>query len=113
MSWAQAAAVLVILIAGTLLMIRPDNPQNEFDVVALSRIFEQQKQNLLVDYKDVPALTDNWMEQLQELESAAETIAYSLRSDPNNSTLLEMLEQVYLQQLSLIQAVHQTDCQSI
>lgn len=111
--WIQAAAILILLVTGTLLFIKPDQPGNKVDIAALSRLFEDQKQNLLISYKDVPALTGNWIEQLQELEDAADTISASLEENPNNTVLLGMLKQVYMQQLDLIQTVHQTDYRSI
>lgn len=108
-----AAAAVLLIVAGLWLFIRPTGNGNETDAAAMSRLFEQQKQIMLTDYRQIPALTGNWTQQLEELESAARAIQDALKNDPDNGVLLGMLRQVYMQQLDLIRTVHQPDYQSI
>ncbi|MCF2862680.1 hypothetical protein ABMY44_12685 [Pseudoalteromonas sp. Cnat2-41] len=100
-----AAAILVAVIGLNLPSQQGSQPSNQFAVI--SDVFEQQKQNLLVQYQAQPALTDNWQQQLQELEQAEQAIKTALEEQPNNRALLNMLAQVYQQQLNLINNVHQ------
>ena len=75
-------------------------------VSQLSQQHEEQKQFLLTGYAQQPALTDNWQAQLTELDEAATAIKTALREDPNNAAMVNMLQQVYQQQIKLIQSVH-------
>lgn len=75
-------------------------------VRALTEQHAQQKQALLADFQGQPAATENWQEQLTELDEAAEAIKKALEEDPNNLALLKMLQQVYQQQIALIEKVH-------
>lgn len=72
----------------------------------MSQQHETQKESLLVSFQDQPALTENWQEQLTELDDAADAIKAALKQDPTNTALLKMLQQVYQQQISLIERVH-------
>lgn len=82
-------------------------------VQALSQQHEQQKQALLVEYTDSPALADNWQQQLDELDDAAAAIKAALAQDPDNTALLRMLQNVYQQQIVLIERVHAPKWQRI
>ena len=82
-------------------------------VQALSQQHEQQKQSLLVQYDETPALTENWQAQLTELDQAAEAIKAALDEDPDNTALLRMLQNVYQQQIALIERVHAPKWQQI
>ena len=82
-------------------------------VKALSQQHEQQKQALLVEYTDTPALADNWQQQLDELDDAAAAIKAALAQDPDNTALLRMLQNVYQQQITLIERVHAPKWQRI
>ncbi|NKB37341.1 MAG: hypothetical protein GKR93_09255 [Gammaproteobacteria bacterium] len=73
----------------------------------LNQQHERQKQFLLSSYEQQPALTNNWQTQLQELDDAATTIKVALKNDPADANLIGMLQQVYQQQIKLIQSVHQ------
>jgi hypothetical protein len=79
----------------------------------LSALFEQQKQALLVQYEAQPALTNDWQQQLDELEQAEQAVKLALQNDPENAALLKMLAQVYQQQLDLINRVHAPSWQQI
>ena len=72
----------------------------------LSSQHQTQRDQLLVSLEGQPALTENWQEQLQELDDAAAAIKAALAQDPNNAALLKMLQNVYQQQISLIERVH-------
>ena len=82
-------------------------------VVMLEQQHSQQKQALLTHYAGQEAVTDNWQEQLLELDKAAEAIKVALKNDPNNMALLKMLQQVHQQQISLIETVYQPKWQKI
>ena len=82
-------------------------------VQALSQQHEQQKQSLLVQYTDTPALTENWQAQLTELDQAANAIKAALNEDPDNTALLRMLQNVYQQQIALIERGHAPKWQQI
>jgi hypothetical protein len=75
-------------------------------VAALSEQHQQQKNALLVKFQDQPALTQNWQEQLDELDEAAVAIKSALENEPNNMALLKMLQAVHQQQINLIERVH-------
>lgn len=82
-------------------------------VALLAQQHQEQKEALLVSYKESVPLTQNWQAQLSELDDAAEAIKVALKEDPNNKALLKMLQQVYQQQISLIENVHSPKWQKI
>ena len=57
-------------------------------VASLSEQHLQQKNALLVRFRDQPALTQNWQDQLTELDDAANAIKIALENEPNNMALL-------------------------
>jgi hypothetical protein len=75
-------------------------------VAALSAQHEEQKSALLIQYQGRTALTQNWQQQLAELDSAAVAIKKALANEPNNMALLKMLQSVHQQQINLIERVH-------
>lgn len=75
-------------------------------VASLSEQHLQQKNALLVRFKGQPALTQNWQEQLTELDAASDAIKVALENEPNNMALLKMLQSVHQQQINLIERVH-------
>ncbi len=116
---AVAAGVMVIGLTSWLTFKNVDLPsvrttgQNLQYVNWMTESFEQQKQTLLVKYEDTPAMTDNWQEQLKQLDDAAKAIKKALAQDPSNAQLIKMLQQTYQQQLDLINAVNQDPWQMI
>lgn len=66
----------------------------------------QQKSALLASYSDTSAATENWQQQLNELEQAGEAIKAALKEDPDNVALMKMLQHTYQQQIDLIEKVH-------
>jgi hypothetical protein len=75
-------------------------------VASLSEQHLEQKNALLVRFQDQPALTENWQEQLTELDNASDVIKAVLENEPNNMALLKMLQSVHQQQINLIERVH-------
>lgn len=104
MPLASAAAVLLVCAVGFNVQQQSVEPMSQ--LAQMSDVFTQQKQSLLVQYQAQPALTDNWQQQLSELEDAEQAIKTALEEEPNNRALLSMLAQVYQQQLNLINTVH-------
>lgn len=82
-------------------------------VQQLSEQHVKQKDALLVSLKGQVALTQNWQQQLQELDEAAIAIKKALVNEPNNVALLKMLKQVHQQQIALIERVHTPAWQKI
>ncbi len=110
-AWSAIAACTVAALVGIRLYTAA--PQGQDPLQAMNRYFEQQKQGLLVQYQSQPALTDNWQQQLAELEVAEKAIKQALENEPENPALLKMLAQIYQQQLDLINKVHQPAWQQI
>ena len=105
--YALAAAIAVIGIVGLMSFNLAQTPLKGNDLVAsLSAQHQQQKQALLVQFKDQPALTSNWQDQVAELDRAELAIKAALKNEPNNLALLKLLQNVYQQQISLIERVH-------
>ena len=75
-------------------------------VASLSEQHLEQKNALLIRFKGQPALTQNWQDQLTELDDAAEAIKMALENEINNMALLKMLQHVHQQQINLIERVH-------
>jgi hypothetical protein len=111
--WIGIAASIAVLGLVSLLSLNigrsPDSGQEKMQqlISNLNNQYESQKQLLLTSYEQQPALTDNWQEQLQELDSAASVIKTALEDDPGDANLIKLLQQVYQQQIKLIQSVHQ------
>lgn len=105
--YAIAAAVALVGLVG-LMSFKPSSPPpGGSELIAnLSAQHQLQKQALLVQFKDQPALTSNWQEQVAELDQAASAIKAALKNEPNNMALLKLLQNVYQQQISLIERVH-------
>lgn len=102
-----AASFAVFGLLGWLSINQQTNMLSGEDLVtALSEQHQQQKHALLVRLKDQPALTQNWQQQLTELDEAAGAIKTALENEPNNMALLKMLQSVHQQQINLIERVH-------
>ncbi|MBO1254379.1 hypothetical protein J3L16_01625 [Alteromonas sp. 5E99-2] len=101
------ATVAVFGLIGWLsLNYQPNRLSGEDLVRALSEQHVKQKEALLVTFQDQPALTENWQQQLSELDDAADAIKMALKNEPNNMALLRMLQSVHQQQINLIERVH-------
>jgi hypothetical protein len=102
-----AAAFAIFGLIGWLSFGLQTNVLSGSDLVAsLTEQHQQQKGALLVEFRDQPALTENWQDQLNELDEAAEAIKLALENEPNNMALLKMLQTVHQQQINLIERVH-------
>ncbi|MBE0369684.1 hypothetical protein [Pseudoalteromonas aurantia] len=104
-----AACFIVALVTWQAVMVQPKHDA----MASMTHFFDQQKQTLLVQYEQQPALVTGWQIQLQELENAELAIKQALENDPQNAALLKMLAQVYQQQLDLINKVHTPRWQQI
>jgi len=82
-------------------------------IEALSTQQQQQVNSLLASYESTPALTQDWQQQLKELDDAANAVKLALKEDPDNSALIKMLHHVYQQQIALIERVHAPKWQQI
>ncbi|ESP91906.1 MULTISPECIES: Anti-sigma-K factor rskA [Pseudoalteromonas] len=111
--WRQVSAIAAATCIGMCVMYFTLSTPEQNNMMQMSQYFEQQKQILLVQYGNQPALTNDWQVQLQELEEAEQAIKLALQNDPQNAALLQMLAQVYQQQLDLIERVHQPRWQEI
>ena len=112
--WAVAAAVGFVGVLSWYGMNQPQTALTQEDLVAaLSSQHEAQKDELLVQFEGQPALTQNWEQQLKELDEAADAIKAALKQDPNNVALLKMLQNVHQQQIDLIERVHAPKWQQI
>ncbi|MGJ8681269.1 hypothetical protein [Paraglaciecola sp.] len=102
-----AASVAMFGLLGGLSIYQQQVNLTGSDLVAsLSQQHLQQKNELLVSYKEQTPLTENWQQQLKDLDLAADAIKTALENDPNNMPLLKMLQNVHQQQISLIERVH-------
>lgn len=113
--YAVAATFAFIGLFGWFTVNQPDQGMigGQELVAALSNQHEDQKDALLVKFRDQPALTQNWEQQLDELDDAAKAIKTALKEDPNNIALLKMLQNVHQQQIELIERVHAPKWQQI
>lgn len=104
---ALAASVALVAVLGwNGLQTSPELAPSTNLVSHMMQQHDEQKSVLLASLSESAELTDNWQSQLQELEQAASAIEAALQNDPDNITLLKMLQQVHQQQLALIERVH-------
>lgn len=101
-----AAVAMLALVSWKGLLPSDEMISGDELVAALSAQHEEQKNALLVQFEGKSALTDNWQQQLTELDNAAEAIKKALQNEPNNMALLKMLQSVHQQQINLIERVH-------
>lgn len=80
---------------------------------ALSAQHQMQKNELIASFEGQQSATQNWQEQISELDEAALAIKKALAEEPNNAALLNMLKKVHEQQISLIEQVHKPAWQQI
>lgn len=75
-------------------------------VDSMTQQHSAQKDALLVSVSETQPLTQDWQQQLNDLEAAALAIRTALEKEPDNVALLKMLQQVHQQQIDLIERVH-------
>jgi len=111
---ASAASVFIAVVAVQFMPAsNPKIDSSQAGIAALVDTYEEHKGLLLAQYKDKPALTTNWQQQLNDLEAAAQTIRASLDNNPDNAVLIKLLGKLYQQQLDLINKVHSPQWQQI
>ena len=106
-TFAIAASVFVAITVGLFAYETGKTVQGDALIAALTEQHQNQKQSLLIRFKDRPAATNNWQQQLDELDEAAAAIKKALAEEPNNPALLKMLKNVYEQQMAIIDRVHE------
>lgn len=89
------------------------SPNNYALVEVQSAQQQQYLTTLLASYEKTPALTENWQQQLNELDEAADAIKKALKEDPDNTALIKMLHHVFQQQIALVERVHAPKWQQI
>jgi len=111
---ALAASVMLVALLSWQGLMKPAGTKVSPGLVAqMTQQHAEQKSVLLASFSESPELTSNWQVQLQELEEAAQAIEAALGNEPENITLLKMLQQVHQQQLQLIETVHAPKWQAI
>ena len=106
-TFAIAASVFVAVTVGLFAYETGKTVQGDALIAAMTEQHQNQKQSLLIRFKDRPAATNNWQQQLDELDEAAAAIKKALAEEPNNPALLKMLKNVYEQQMAIIERVHE------
>ena len=106
MTYGLAASLVVMSFVAWFSFQSGKTVQGSELVAVLSEQHQAQKQALLVQYKNQTSATENWQQQISELDEAANAIKKALEEEPNNPALLKMLKHVYEQQMSLIERVH-------
>jgi hypothetical protein len=111
--YAIAASVLVAMVVAYFSFQTGRLELGQDLVKQMSQQHTVQKDALLTSFKGQPATTQNWLQQLDELDAAAVAIKKALENEPNNAALLKMLQKVYQQQIMLIERVHAPAWQQI
>ena len=107
---AVAASIAACLLGILFVTQMRSSSSTESNVVAqLDALHQQEMSALKVAFQKTPSLTNNWSEQLRDMDKAAEAIKAALKHDPQNLTLLKMLSDVYQRQIDLLKTVHEPD----
>lgn len=101
-----AASICVMALVGYFSFQTGVNTTGQELVNQLSAQHSEQKQALLSSLAGQQSTTQNWQQQLEELDEAAVAIKTALKNEPNNAALLKMLKRVHEQQIALIERVH-------
>jgi hypothetical protein len=112
-AFALAASVLVAMLIGYFSFQSGRLESGQDLVLQMSQQHSKHKDALLTSLDGQPATTQNWQQQLDELDQAAIAIKKALENEPNNPALLKMLQKVYQQQIMLIERVHAPAWQQI
>ena len=116
--WLASAAsfALVVSLGWYTLLQSPINDLSEQSAAIVESLSVQHQDSvsaLLVNFEGQQAVTENWQDQLRQLDEAALAIKGALEQDPANTALLMMLQHVYQQQIALIERVHAPKWQQI
>jgi hypothetical protein len=107
---AAIAASIVLIFGISLYFITwqgPDPLRNgriEEYIGVLQYEHQQNKQALLVQYRDQQPFYPDWEVQMRDLEQAEQVIFQALRDDPENLELLKILRQVQAKEIELLDA---------
>jgi len=119
-SWA-ASVVVAVLLSWQLNHVFSPSPENvtqqtSYDAVSFIKYnFQLQKQSLLVSYgkPETKQLPIKMKQELQQLESAQNTIYKALANDKNNQDLLNLLQWTQQQELKLLEQLYRPRWQTI
>ncbi|MFT6267346.1 MAG: hypothetical protein ACJAVV_000143 [Alphaproteobacteria bacterium] len=111
--YALAASVTLALLVGYFSFQTGRVESGQALIVQMSEQHSLQKDSLLTSLQGQPTTTQNWQQQIAELDEAAVAIKKALENEPNNAALLKMLQRVYEQQIALIERVHAPAWQQI
>jgi uncharacterized protein YhaN len=110
---AIAASIFVAMVIGFFSFEHGRLESGQALIVQMSSQHSAQKEALLTSLAGQPTTTQNWQQQLNELDEAAVAIKKALENEPNNAALLKMLQRIYEQQITLIERVHAPAWQQI
>jgi hypothetical protein len=113
--WIGIAASVVICAMGSWIFLsRPADSSSDMARVVdqLDSLHQQEMAALKVAFKSTKPLTNNWNQQLSDMDRAADAIKQALKQDPQNVTLLKMLSDVYQKQIDLLKTVHEPNLQN-
>jgi len=110
--WLAVAASLLVVVSAVGVWFRAHHVGTSAPSYAnyAERLDEQHRNTiaaLKAAYRNTPALTTDWNDQLNVMERAADSVRKALRDDPDNIALLRMLNEVYQQEIDLLRKVHQ------
>ncbi|MFT4653078.1 MAG: hypothetical protein ACJA0G_001238 [Kangiellaceae bacterium] len=112
-AFAIAASLVMALLVGYFSFQTGRVESGQALIMQMSEQHSVQKDALLTSLQGQPTTTQNWQQQLAELDEAAVAIKKALENEPNNAALLKMLQRVYEQQIALIERVHAPAWQQI
>jgi len=112
-AYAIAASMLIAMLIGYVSFQTGRVESGQDLVMQMSQQHSMQKDALLTSLDGQPTTTQNWQQQLDELDQAAVAIKKALENEPNNVALLKMLQKIYQQQIMLIERVHAPAWQQI
>lgn len=101
-----AAFAPIALVAGLWLGQPNEMVETPQWLTPVSAGYELQKRQLLQQVSGKPVVSENWQQDLQELEAAENALKKALIEQPQDPALMRMLNQVYQQQLELIEKSH-------
>ena len=119
--YASGVAVLVVAVAATWMFATHEHEHDVgFEGVRLTTLIEDmdesfvmEKAALLKSFEGEQSLTENWNEQLRELEEARLGVKQVLENNPNNVYMIQVMQNIQQQQLDLIKRVHTQVSQGI
>lgn len=113
--YALAASVMFLALTLVVLVTNQySTPQHQSHyALEMQSQHEAQMQAMLASYANKTPIRSDWQQRMLELDQAENAILAALENDPNNHALLKLLQQIYQQQLSLIETVYHPKWQAI